>query len=92
MPSHFLDRFLEIEKKKVWQPCPKGEDCGRLVYVRVSEEESARETVMETCSVSLGNSCTLIFELWSHYRPMAEGRVSTHTLVTMRYFIYDKVL
>lgn len=47
--------------------------------------------------VSLGNRCTLIFELWSHFRPTAEGRVSTYTLVisgmvTIRYFIYDKVL
>lgn len=46
MQSHFLDRFLEIEKK-VWHPCPEDEDW-LLVYVRVRAEESARETVMET--------------------------------------------
>lgn len=65
--------------------------------MRASERASERNCNGDFASVGLGNRCTLIFELWSHTRPTAEGRVSTYTLgisgmVTIRYFIYDKVL
>lgn len=77
----------------MWQQCHENEDCVCFVCARVSAEESVRGTVMETLLLSAWeNRCTLIFELWSLYRPTAEGRVSTYSLVAMGYFIYDRVL
>lgn len=84
-------------RKKVWQVSQIKTEC--FVYVCTSTDESERNNVIEPVAfVSLGNRCTLIF--WSCMTPdcpTAEGRMNTYALiisgmVTMRYFIYDKVL
>lgn len=65
MQLHFLDRFLEIRKKKVWPRCHEDEDCGCFVSVRVSAEEGASEraseTVMETLLLSAWETDALLF-------------------------------
>lgn len=49
---------------------------GCFVYVRVSACGGVceRNCDGDFAFVSLGSRCTLIFELWSHYCPMAEGK------------------
>ena len=48
MQLHFLDRVLEIEKKKEYGSRVPRMKIGCFVYVRARAEEFARETVMET--------------------------------------------
>lgn len=61
-------------------------------------EEFARETVMETLLLSAWEADALLFlNFGATTVPWQKARVSTYTLVisgmvTIRYFIYDKVL
>lgn len=95
----FLTRFLELGKTsvatvswrlKLWVLCVCALECRRVWE---------RNCVIEPIAfVSLGNRCTLIF--WGCMTPgcpTTEGGVNTYALiisgmVTIRYFIYDKVL